>query len=117
MLHISTSVAAGIPPPCSTLLHCSYEPGAHLSMPWLLLGSVLLGALMLGVPLLLRRSSGGPDTGWWRWTHHRPDGPHPLSPEGAFARPRAAFARSHRRRARGRSVAHAPRVRSGSRHR
>jgi hypothetical protein len=116
MLLTSTSVAAGIPPPCSTLLHCSYEPGTHLLVPWLLLAGVFLGVLMLGVPLLLRRSTGGPETGWWRWTRPRPDGPPPLSPEGRSS-PRGSFAHSHRRRPRRTSVPHAPRVRSGSRHR
>jgi hypothetical protein len=117
MLHNSTSVAAGIPPPCYTLLHCTYEPGAHLSMLWLVLGVVFIGTLMLGVVLLLRHAYRGPETGWWRWTSPCPDDPRPPSPHGGATRRREAFEHSHRRRPRPTSVRHDHDVGSRSKHR
>jgi hypothetical protein len=111
MFHTAERMAAGIPPPCSPLLHCSYEPGSHFSLLGLFLHLVIVSALVLGVPLLLRRANRGPDTGWWRRTGRVPDDPRPPSPDGGSRRLPEAADRSHRRRPRPESLSHTHRIR------
>jgi hypothetical protein len=100
MIHTATGMAAGIPPPCNPLLHCSYAPSGHFSMLALLLRFVAIGAVALGLSLLLRRINRGPGTGWWRRIRSTPDGPRPASPDGRLTEPREASEHSHRRRPR-----------------
>src|SRR5271167_4879454 len=92
------SIAAGIPQPCNPLFHCAYEPGAHLSVFELSVQFALMGALLVGVPLLLRLTNRGPGGGWWHRSEPPPDDPRPPLPDAGTTRPQVAPGRSHRRR-------------------